>query len=236
MLVLAVFGSGSTNLLRAEIYIAAFAGAARTRPATVTLVQSDPASRLTLRNVPFGGRSFESPIYYGYRAGYYLTRHFGVEAEFIHLKIYADLSEPVSIEGNNAGVAVREQAPMSQYAQQFEVSHGLNMVLVNAIARRSLAGSSEPSQARLALVGRLGAGPTIPHPEVIVRGVGSGSYQSGPVAVQAAAGLEGLVWRGLRALLEYKFTFTPTSFSIPDGKASLHVHSQHLITGLAVYF
>jgi hypothetical protein len=233
---LAISLAGSANALRGEAYLAGYIGGARTRPATVVLEQSDPAVHLVLQQVPFSGKSFQSPIYYGYRAGYYFTTHFGLEAEFIHLKIHADVSEPVSIRGSIGAVAVREQAPMSRYAGQFEVSHGLNMVLVNVVARRALMGSREPAQARLAFVARAGAGPTIPRPEVIVFGAAGGAYEAGPIAVQGAAGVEACLWRGVRAIAEYKYTFTPMAFDIPNGRAGLHVHSHHLVTGFAVHF
>jgi len=151
------------------------------------------------------------------------------------MKIYADLNQPVQIEGTLGGVDIREQTPMSRYADQFEVSHGLNMVLVNAVLRRALVGR-EPSRATIALVIRAGAGPTIPRPEVVVFEAAGGAYEAGPVAVQAAAGVEVRLWRGLRALTEYKYTFTPTSFTIPNGRASLDVHSHHFVTGFAVHF
>jgi hypothetical protein len=142
----------------------------------------------------------------------------------------------VRVEGDIGGAAIREIAPLSRYADQFEVSHGLNLVLVNAVFRRTLVGHADPSEARIALVARIGAGPTIPRPEVIFLGVAAGAYEAGPIAFQAAAGLEARLWRGLRVLTEYKYTFTPTSFTIPDGRARFHVHSSHLATGLAVYF
>lgn len=217
-----------------EAYFAGYMGGARTRAANVILEQTNPAVRLNLEKVPFSGNSFQSPIYYGYRTGYYFTRHFGLEAEFIHLKVYADLNQPVRVQGTVEGVDVREQAPMSRYADQFEVSHGLNMVLINAVLRRAVVGSDE--QARIALVARVGAGPTIPRPEVIVFGAASGAYEAGPMAAQAAAGVEARLWRGLRALTEYKYTFTPTSFTIPNGRASFDVHSHHVVTGFAVHF
>jgi opacity protein-like surface antigen len=221
---------------RAEAYLAGYIGGARTKAATVVLEQSDSVVRLNFENVPFSGKAFQSPIYYGYRAGYYFTRNFGIEGEFIHLKIYADLDQPVEIRGTLRGNDVREQAPMSRYADQFEVSHGLNMVVVNAVLRRSLVGSREPAKATIALVARAGAGPTIPRPEVIVFGAAGGAYEAGPVAFQAAAGVTLRLWRGLAVLTEYKYTFTPTAFTIPNGRASLDVHSHHVVTGFAVHF
>jgi opacity protein-like surface antigen len=219
-----------------EGYVAAYAGGAATRTADVTLKQSGAGNGLVFEQAPFSGRSFESPIYYGYRAGFYFSRHLGVEAEFIHLKVHADLDQPVTVQGSWDGSAILERSPMRRYAQQFEISHGLNLVLLNVVARRTLIGSHDPDNARLMFVARGGLGPTIPRPEVIVFGVAGGAYQTGPVAMQAAAGLEVRLWRGLHVLTEYKYTFTPTSFDIPEGHANLDVRSHHVVTGLAVHF
>jgi hypothetical protein len=62
---------------RGEGYVAGYIGGAQTRAATVVVEQSNPTVRLSFEKLPFEGRSFQSPIYYGYRAGYYFTRHFG---------------------------------------------------------------------------------------------------------------------------------------------------------------
>ena len=219
------------------MYVAGYIGETKTAAATISLQQSGAVSgRILFRDVPFSGRSFHSPIYYGYRAGFYFTTHFGLDAEFIHLKIYADPERTVDIGGTINGAELRERAPMRKYVQQFEVSHGLNMVLINGVARRTLLGNRDPALALLALVTRAGIGPTIPRPEVIVLGAGGGSYQRGPVGLQGAAGVEGRLWRAVRILVEYKYTFTPTSFDVPNGSASLHVHSQHLVAGFAVHF
>jgi opacity protein-like surface antigen len=226
---------GATRM-HAEAYIAAYIGGVKTKSTNVVLERFDPVVRLNFEKVPFTGKSFDSPVYYGYRAGYYFTKHIGVEVEFIHLKLYADVDRVVTFHQTIAGVEVRGQAPMSRYVDQFEVSHGLNMLLVNAVLRRALVGGGEPADARMALAFRAGAGPTIPHPEVIVFGAAGGSYEIGPVAAQAAAGIQTKLWRGLYALTEYKYTFTPASFGIPNGRARLDVHSHHVTGGLAVHF
>jgi hypothetical protein len=225
LLLLVAFASPAAG----EGYIGFYAGAAATHAATVNLDQLNLANRLVFRQVPFSGRSFDSPIYYGYRAGLFLTNRLGLEAEFVHLKIYADLDKPVQVEGTLDGLNISEQAPMGRYTGQFEVSHGLNLVFINAVVRR-------PLIERLLFVGRAGIGMTIPRPEVIVFGVSGGSYQAGQIATQAAAGIQARLWRGLHLTSEYKYTFTPASFEIPNGRASLRVHSHHVATGFAVHF
>ena len=228
--------AAAPGLVRAEAYVAGYVGGAATRAADVTLEQPDLGNRVLLEQVPFSGKSFESAIYYGYRAGYYFTRHFGLEAELVHLKIHADLNQPVSVRGTLQGSAIRLQAPMARYADQFEISHGLNLVLVNAVFRQALIGGPEPASARLTFVGRAGLGPTVPHPETVVFGEASSGYELGPLATQAAAGVEAKLWRGLHILAEYKYTFTPTAIAIANGEATLNVHSHHAVTGLAVHF
>jgi hypothetical protein len=234
LLTLALLGSPIT--LHAESYIAGYIGGARTLSSDVILKRLDPQTRLTFDKVAFTGKSFESPIYYGYRVGHYFTKHIGLEGEFIHLKVHANLGRVLTVHGTIDGLPVLRQAPMRAYADQFEVSHGLNMLLFNVVLRQGLFGGPEPRDARVALVVRAGTGPTIPRPEVIVFGAAGGAYEVGPVAVQGSAGLEIKLWRGLHVLTEYKYTFTPTSFAIPNGTASFDVHSHHFVTGLAIHF
>jgi lipid A oxidase len=222
--------------LHAESYVAGYVGGARTSSSDLTLKLVNSQTRLTFDKVPFTGKSFESPIYYGYRVGYYFTKHIGLEGEFIHLKVHADLDRVLTVHGTIDGLPVLRQAPIRAYADQFEVSHGLNMLLVNAVLRQGLLGGREPRDARIALIVRVGAGPTLPRPEVIVFGAAGGAYEMGPVAVQGAAGIETKLWRGLHLLTEYKYTLTPTSFAIPNGTASFDVHSHHFATGLAIHF
>ena len=91
----------------------------QTRPATVSL-ETSTGDRLTFREFPFSGKSFDSPIYYGYRAGYFFTEHFGVKAEFIHLKVHADLDSPVRLEGSLQGAQITGVAPMRRYADRLK--------------------------------------------------------------------------------------------------------------------
>jgi hypothetical protein len=109
-------------------------------------------------------------------------------------------------------------------------------VLGNVVLRYPLGGAGHPARARAMLTGRAGVGFTIPRPEVIFQEVSSGAYELGPVASQLAGGAELRVWRGLRFIGEYKYTFTPTRFTVPDGTARIRVHSSHLVSGIAIYF
>src|SRR3954470_3849613 len=78
----------------AENNISFYLGGAHTRNSSLTLHDS-AENQLTFADLPFQGRSFESPLYYGGRLGHFFFRHFGVETEFIHLKMYANTAVPV---------------------------------------------------------------------------------------------------------------------------------------------
>ena len=224
--------------LRSEWYVAGYLGGSTSRASTVRIDQDQAgaATRLNFETVPLRGRSFESPVHYGYRVGRFGRAWIGFEGEFIHLKVHADLDRPVHITGQIGGQIVDTRAPMREFAQQFEVSHGLNLLLGNVVARRSLLQDSTDRPGRLLLTAKAGAGVTIPRPETIVLGVPSGEYQLGPAVLQAAGGAEFQLWRWVYVLAEYKYTWTPSRFDLSGGEARMKVHSQHLVSGLALHF
>jgi hypothetical protein len=217
-----------------EWVVAGYLGAAQTHDTTVFIEQ--PGISLRFEDLPFSGRSFQSPVYYGYRAGAFITRRFGLEGEFVHLKVYGELDEPVGITGRVQRRQIAEVAPMRAYADQFEVSHGLNLVFGNLVFRQPVLDAEPSGQGTLVVVVRAGAGFTVPRPSTTILGAASGQYELGPVAIQAAAGMEVRIWRGLHVVGEYKFTYTPSRFSVAAGEAEMQVRSHHVIAGLAVHF
>jgi hypothetical protein len=193
---------------RAEWYVQAYLGASHTFSATLTTDLGDARSRGTYTDVPLDGRSFESPPYYGYRAGRSRGR-LGFEAELTHLKVYA-----------------REGA-LGPYVERFSISHGLNLLVGNIVWRQRLA-------ARVRLAVRGGAGVAIPHGESRVRGEDQAQYEISGLALQGAVGPEFLIGRHARAFVEYKFSSAASSVSVPGGTISGRYTSQHLAAGMGV--
>src|SRR5678816_3199604 len=74
----------------AQWYGVVYFGANKTRSADIT-VKGDGYD-LRLPKVDFEARPIETPPYYGWRVGRFLsdTRRLGVELEFIHLKVIAN--------------------------------------------------------------------------------------------------------------------------------------------------
>lgn len=207
---------------------AAYLGGAVNHESLLRVEQPARATQLELRGIRYEGRSFEPPVYYGYRLGYFFGR-FGLEAEFIHQKIYARAERPVQVQGIFRGEPVAGRLPMQRFVEQFSISHGLNMLLLNLAWERRL-------DRRSFLNVRFGAGPTLPHPESSIQGEGRQHYQLGRAAIQAAAGLEFRLWRGLHALGEYKFTRTRQKVDIVAGHAETPVRSHHGVFGLGLRF
>jgi hypothetical protein len=197
---------------RADWTLAAYLGSAWTRPATLTVARGSPAVATELTGVEFASRSFESPPYYGYRFGWFNGRSgIGAEGELIHLKVYA---RPETL-----GAEVR----------RFSISHGLNVLLANAVLRRPL-----PSSHRVSATLRLGAGVTVPHPESDIGGLTQEQYELGSLALQAAIGTELRVARRAHVLAEYKLTTAAPAVSVAGGTIEARYLSQHLAAGLGV--
>ncbi|MCS7315212.1 MAG: outer membrane beta-barrel protein [Bryobacterales bacterium] len=207
---------------------AAYLGGAVNHGSWLRVEQPARGTRFELRGVSYEGRSLEPPVYYGYRLGYFFGR-FGVEAEFVHQKIYARAERVVEAQGTLHGAPVAGRLPMQQIVEQFSISHGLNLLLANVVWER-------PMGARSFLQLRFGAGPTIPHAESLLQGEGRQGYQLGRPAAQAAAGLEIRLWRALHLLGEYKFTHTRQRVKIAAGHAETLVRSHHGVFGVGLRF
>ena len=177
----------SSTPVHADWTVAAYLGNTWTSPADLTVDRPASGGQTTLSDVAFDSRSFESPPYYGYRVGWFQAGSgTGVEGELIHLKVYAH--------AETLGADVR----------RFSISHGLNLLLANAVVRRPL-----PSSHRASITARVGAGVAIPHAESDIAGRG-------------------------RLLAEYKLTTAAPSVSVAGGTIQARYLSQHLAAGLGV--
>jgi len=216
----------------------AFLGHAWTRPSTVALALPDRQTAVEIDGVEYRGESFASPQYYGYRITWIpdTRRWMGIEVEVIHAKVFAQADRVVRIRGTLRGAAVDASLPLSSSVQRLAMSHGLNFIFANVALRRELGPVDAQGTRRFVAVVRAGAGPTVPHAESTVDHVNREQYETGGLGVQAAAGLEVTVWRGLGVLGEYKFTGATPQIEVAGGQATVPVRSHHLVGGLAYHF
>jgi hypothetical protein len=195
----------------------------------VRIEQAERGTSLRFDRIRFAGRSFEAPIYYGYRIARAIPRTRGlfVGGELIHAKAYADGSG-VSGAGAYEGAAV-QALPFPAVVQRLAMSHGLNFLLANVGVRRPL-GNCVTGTATV------GAGPMVPHVEVQLDGITRETYQLAGIGMQAAVGAEVRTWRRLSVLTEYKWTRAAVRLALDPGRAELTASSHHLAVGLSAAF
>ena len=213
-------------------------GGAHTENSDLILQQPSLATNLTFSNVSYSGQSFQTAPYYGYRFGRYFRQHWGAEVELIHLKAIANVNQTLPISGVLNGVPINVSQPMNTIIQGFQIAHGVNLLLANAVFRQQLLGPrpSDGLEPRLMLALRFGAGGTIPHPDSTIQGHLDEHYQTGSPAIQVAAGVELKLWRRLHWIGEYKYTRTRQHVGVFAGTAETLLQSHQVVTGPAIHF
>jgi hypothetical protein len=222
----------------AQWYVAGYLGANHTLPATVTIDQPSRATSLQFNDVTFEARPFESPQYYGVRVGrlFGVRRHFGVEFEWFHPKVYAQTARDVLVAGQFHAVTVNGTLPMNTIVQRYSMSHGMNFALINGVVRFPLSDAATSMAGRIAVTGRAGAGPMIPHGESEVAGETVEQYEVAGIGYQVAGGATMRLYRGLSALAEYKFGHASPEITIVDGTGQTTANLHQVAFGLAVEF
>ena len=218
--------------------VSAYLGAAKTASIDLRISQPTLNTDLTFENVRLRSRSFESPQYYGLRAGYFFRQvpYIGVEAEFIHLKVYSDPQQTVRVAGVRRGASINREIALGEIVQQYSISHGANFLLFNLAARRGFWRGNNSKRNRLLLTAHAGIGPTIPHTESIVEGQRQEQYELGRLGWQIAAGTEIRFCRGIYALGEYKYTQARQNGKVAVGNAESFLRTHHGIFGLSYHF
>jgi len=220
----------------ADWTVAAYLGAAATRPAALAIAQPALGTDLAIAPVTFRGESFTPPVYYGYRIGYEWPGlpWLGVEAEFVHLKVYARTDRTARVEGRRRGQPVAATMPIGDIVQAFSISHGVNFVFGNLVARLPLGGAPV---SRLRAAFRAGVGPTVPHAESTIEGVRAPEgYELGAPGWQVAGGLEARLAGGLIGVAEYKLTRTRQRTAVAGGEATVALLTHHAVFGLGWRF
>ena len=218
----------------ADWTIGGFLGGAYTHTTSLRLTQPLEATDISLSPVSYRSESLTPPFYYGYRFGFFpRSRWFGIEAEFIHLKVHADTTRLTRISGVLRGVPSERSVPMSSVIEEFSISHGVNLVLINAMARRG-GGVDRLGKPRWTLTGRLGAGTSRPHAESTIGGRRFEGYEWGSPSLQIAAGVEIRMIGTVSLVGEYKLTHTLQEVTIVDGAARTPLTTHHFVAGAAV--
>lgn len=215
--------------------VAAYLGGGHTAASDLTISQPTLGTNLAFREVRLSSQSFNSPLYYGLRGGYFLRRlpFLGFDAEFVHLKVFADPQQQVRVTGLLHNAAINTELPLREIVQRYSISHGVNLLLFNVAARQRI---KHAAQGRLLLSARAGLGPTFPHTESVIEGRAQEQYEIGHLGWQASGGAEFRLWRRFYALGEYKFTRTRQRGKVALGTAESRLRTNHGVFGVSYHF
>ena len=215
---------------------AAYIGSAHTQNSFLDVEQPALGTNIRFHDVAYQGESFQPPLYYGIRGGYWFRRYWGAEVELTHLKIFARVDQPATVTGVLNGTPINSLSPINTIVQRFSISHGDNLLLANAVFHHQLWSSRGSDVPRAYIALRFGVGATIPHAESTIENAVDEHYQAGSPAIQLAGSLEVRLWRRVYWMGEYKFTRTRQQVDVSSGTAATLLQSHHVVTGPAVHF
>jgi len=212
--------------------VTVFLGDAATSPGRLEIRSAASDTSVAVEPVRFGDESSASPWYYGARLTWRPNRvpWLGVEAEFIHAKAIADPAQLVQVRGRLDGVLVDGDWRLGTILPRFELSHGLNFLLGNAVIYWPIA--SRKADTLVEIVGRLGLGLTMPHVESSFDGHEEDAYQLGGRAVDAAIGSQIRVWRHVSAIVEFKMTRTRQRVDVGAANVEGVFTTRHVVAGI----
>jgi len=223
---------GGSDPAAAEFQIGAYGGFSESFDSDVTLVQPG-GTNLTLYDVPWDGKSFVSPPYWGVRGIYWLDSRpsWGLMFDYNHAKIYSDLGATVTVKGTRDNVALSGTDRVSNTFDILEFTDGLNEFYLGGLYRWQ--------HARWTPYAGFGVGLSVPHVEIRRAGgtVKTFEYQVTGVAVEGLVGLEYRITPRLSAFGDYKLSFSSNDADVNGGGTlETDVWTNHFILGLSYRF
>ncbi len=222
----------------AEFYCGGYIGKAFLFDQDIHINQPSLGNKLTFKDISFDDNSFEPPLYYGAKAGYFFPSLscFGIEAEFIHLKVVADTDRVTKVSGTRSGGEYNQAEPLGEIVQRFDITHGANLLTLNLVGRLGYFKQEAFPKGRLQPYAGIGLGGALLHAENEIDKKKRQQYEwDGPV-VQPFIGAKIFFLRHIACFAEYKFSYGKFSVAINQGEGTVAVAAQHLVLGTAVHF
>jgi lipid A oxidase len=216
----------------AEFQIGVYGGISESFDCDVTLVQPN-GTNLTLGDVPWDGKSFESPPYGGVRGIYWLDANpnWGLIVDYNHAKTYSDLGATVSVSGTRDRVKISPKDKVGNTFDILEFTDGLNEIY--------LGGTYRWRHERWTPYVGLGVGASFPHIELRRTGstVRTFEYQLTGVAVEGLVGIEYAIGPHVSVFGDYKLSFSSNDADLKGGGTlETDIWTNHFILGLSYRF
>ncbi|MEJ2362491.1 MAG: outer membrane beta-barrel protein [Gammaproteobacteria bacterium] len=215
----------------AQLDVTIYSGVSDSRNSDVQLTQPVNTS-LTFHNVSWDDQSLDNPVYWGARLTYWFphARRWGMAVDFTHAKIHADLRATVNVTGTRAGSTVNDQEVLGNTFSVLAMSHGFNLLTINAMYRWM-------SQPRLQPFIGFGAGLAYPHVEVKINSSHTDEYQLAGWAINGMTGLNYDLGKGFALFAEYKISYADMKADLNGGGTlKTKVWTNHLNLGVTYHF
>ena len=222
---------------RAEMFVDLYTGNSFTLDGDIRVKQPALGNDFTLESVSFpDSHSFSGAPYYGLRLGYFFEQYpwLGTAIEYFHFKMFADTSGNKRLTGTRDGSSVDTSVPVGSVIQQFQITHGVNYLMLDALLRYPLLKDPERfPKGRVQLYGGAGVGPVITHAEDVIDNVPNDArYEVAGAGVQGFVGVRALLFKYVGAFVEYKFTHSSLNVSAGYGRAYVGENTHHIVGGL----
>lgn len=185
----------------------------------ITLRPVAGAPSVTYKDVPWNGKSFSPPVYWGVRGTYWLDQYpgWGIGFDYSHIKVIA-----------------KRPPALDAISSHFEFTDGLNTGTFDLMYRR-------PLWQRLTGYVGAGVGVAVPSVEVTLRPpfptAPTHQYELGGPAVQGKIGLEYELGYNISAFGEYKIAYSSNDVRLRfGGREKTDVATNQLIFGLSYTF
>lgn len=232
-ILIGIWGIWASDSSFAENIALIYTGSSFTRNSDLSIKQGGIGTDITIHDVEWGADPFKPAPYYGLRLIHFLSArpNWGIGLDYTHYKMYAETNRVPQVSGIWKNTAVNVNAPMSQYVQHFEVSHGVNMLSLIGVYRWTNAASR--------LRPYLGAGLTyyVPHSENTVdnRSHATG-YESSGGGYQLLGGAQYQLTQKVGIFAEAKFNSGTVKVDIANGRAETPLRTFHALAGLSFSF
>lgn len=219
---------------KAQTTINLYGGKSFTNDSSLRVSQPGNNTNLTFHRVSYEDRSFEQPMYYGIRITHFPAKPdwLGYSLDFFHFKIYAQTNETVRVTGIENGNPVNRTQRLGDTVQRFSISHGVNYLTVNVLAKHRLMADERFPDGRLTSYVGLGVGTVILHPESVINGRSKhGPYEWDGLGWQLFAGAEFRITPEVGFFLEYKLTNRNVRVNTAEGTATTRINTNHIVFG-----
>ena len=208
-----------------------YSGMSSSQNSDIQLVQ--PANTdLTFHNVSWDDKSLENPVYWGVRLTYWFPQaeRWGMAVDLTHAKIHADLGASVNVTGTRAGSTVNDQEVLGNSFSDLAMSHGFNLLTINALYRWQ-------PQPRLQPFAGFGAGLAYPHVEVNTSSSYTDEFQLAGWVLNGMTGLNYDLGKSFALFAEYRLSYADMKADLSGGGTlKTQVWTNHFNLGVTCHF